>query len=70
MRELHGVAGMKKRNPSSGDTIAVRVVDGINGVELVLACCTEFAELTPQAARFLAKCLVQSAQRVEKENKV
>lgn len=69
IREIHGVAGVKKRNPSDGDTMGVRVIDGKEGVELVFGSCTVFVELTPEQACFLANQLRASATRIEKAAK-
>lgn len=71
MREIHGVAGATRRNDKSGSLASVRVTDGTAGnVELIFGFSDVFVELTSGQARFLAKCLAQSAQRVEKANKV
>lgn len=68
VREIHGVAGAKKRNSTMGPT-SVRVTDGDQGVELIISACEIFAELTPEQARYIGKQLIASANRIEKANK-
>ena len=64
VRQISGVAGALKRNPTHGDRTSIRVIDGEKGVELVLGCCDSFAELSADQAFHLAKCLQESARRI------
>lgn len=66
MKEVHGVTEARKCSSGAATTQAVRVADGAQEVILALSECSYPAGLTPEQARFMAKCLVESAKRVEK----
>jgi hypothetical protein len=62
MKEIHGVADAHQKFVGGPKRIAVRVEDGDG--EVILRIGTEYACLTPTAARFIAAKLIKSAERV------
>lgn len=68
MREIHGVAdGERVQMVNEKGHYKVEVTDGAGIVELSIAGATYPAGLTPDRARTIARYLVQSASRVEKQ---
>ena len=67
MKEIHGIDDAVQLERTRGFRQDVLVADGDGEVKLSIQSCTHPAGLTPDRARFLAACLVQSADRVEKE---
>ena len=65
MQEIHGIADADRIKMVGGDLQSVTVIDG-RGYVLVRHSCNEAAGLTPQQARFLAKQIIASADRVER----
>lgn len=65
MREIHGIAGVRKVTASNApnDRQDVGVIDAAGMVRLTLSACSYPADLTPDEARWLAKQLVASARR-------
>lgn len=65
MKEIHGLAGVRKVALGTGATQSVAVEDADEGVRLSLASSSFPAELTPQEARYVAAQLIASADRVD-----
>lgn len=65
MKHVTGCDNVIKIAVSEGDTQRVQVVDGDGIVRLSLSSCSYPAGLTPEEARHVAKCLYDSATRVE-----
>ena len=67
MREIHGIAGVNRVNTSNTTSTIqnVRVADGIGEV-IIHHTSTDAAGLTTEEARFIAKMLMEAADRVEK----
>lgn len=65
MKQLHGVPNAKKLAMSNSDGAEVIVTDGTDMVLLYLENAPWGAGLSPQQARWIARQLVQSADRVE-----
>ena len=66
IRQKHGISGaVKVSTTDNGYTQAVVVTDEYAHVRLGLGACAYPADMTPDQARFIAKCLSESADRVE-----
>lgn len=67
MREIHGVADAAKVQSVNESNYPVTVIDG-NGLTILnINSATYPAGLTPDRARYIAKQLMASAARVEKQ---
>ena len=66
MRQIHGIADAKKiMMIGETDDIEVKIVDDINQ-RVILMTAERASSLTTEQARWLAKCLLDSALRAEK----
>lgn len=66
MKEKHGIADAIKCSVGMNDRQSVVVTDRDGYVDLNIGGMTYPAGLSPEQARFIAKCLTDSAARVEK----
>ena len=68
MSEIEGVAGAMKVSAvgRNGETQHVTVRNEGGWVRVVLSACSYPADLTPQQARHIARCLRSAATRAEK----
>ena len=68
IREIHGLAGVTKcamiDDTAEGQQVAV--TDDFSYVRLALSTSSYPARLTPEQARYIAACLNESADRVER----